>query len=62
MRRVTKRFIAGLCVLALVAAVASGLWGQVPLWVVVERAALAVGIFAVLGFVGGLLYEKVWLR
>ncbi len=62
MRRVTKKTIVGFCVVACMVTVASGIWGHVPLWAILKRAVIAMGLFGVVGFAGGLLYEKVWLR
>ncbi|NLH47577.1 MAG: hypothetical protein GX444_03125 [Myxococcales bacterium] len=46
------------CLLTLVTGAVHGL----PLWAVIERTALATAGFGVAGFIGGLAYEKLWLK
>jgi uncharacterized membrane protein len=46
------------CLLVLVTGAVQGL----SLWVVIERTVLATAGFGVAGFIGGLAYEKIWLK
>jgi hypothetical protein len=62
MRTATKKIIAGLSLLACLLAIVTGVTQGVPFVAVVERAIGATVVFGLLGFLGGLVYEKLWLR
>jgi hypothetical protein len=62
MRTATKKFIAGLAVLACLLAVVASAAHRVAPIAVLERAIVATVVFAGAGFIGGLIYEKLWLK
>lgn len=62
MRTVTKKTIAGVSLLACVVVVLTGIMNLLPPVAVLKRAVLATGFFALAAFLGGLIYEKLWLR
>jgi hypothetical protein len=62
MRTATKRLIAGVALLAGVLTLVAGLTSGVPFAAVLVRTMIATAGFGFLSFLGGLVYEKLWLR
>ena len=62
MRTATKKLIAGVSLLACIIALVSGVTQGVPFAAVLLRSMIATVVFGFAAFIGGLIYEKLWLR
>ncbi|MDP8221949.1 MAG: hypothetical protein P9L99_01200 [Candidatus Lernaella stagnicola] len=62
MRTATKRLIAGATLLAGLVTLVAGVTQGVPFSTVLMRTIIAAAAFGTLSFLGGLVYEKLWLR
>lgn len=62
MHTATKKVIAGVTLLACVIVLVTTVAWRLPFVVIVKKTLLATAVFGSLSFLGGLIYEKLWLR
>ena len=62
MRTATKKVIAGVTLLACLIVLVTTVAWRMPFLVIVKKTLIATALFGFVTFLGGLLYEKLWLR